>query len=550
MTETPEVPIRVMALHALAYCERLFYLEEVEEIRVADAAVYAGRELHETLEQQEGEKRQVFELSSETLGIVGKLDAVRHRDGGWVVYEHKRGRPRSPLRKGDSYEAWESDALQVYAYCLLLEEHLGREVAEGRIRYHAAGVTVRLPVTEAARKQVSDAVARGRALRVALDRPPVSKNERLCIRCSLAPVCLPEEERLAENPAWEALRLFPRKQDNTVLHVTTPGARVGKAGDQISIVTPDGQGEQFPLAQVESVVVHGFAQITTQAVQQCVLNAIPVHWISAGGFYTTSAVPGVSQVQRRIRQYEALRESQFKLELAKKLVHAKIEGQLRYLLRATRGTTRTAEITSSVTRLRESLAALNNAECTESLLGLEGQAGRAWFAVYPNKLLSDTISDDFFIKGRNRRPPRDRFNALLSFGYALLYRSVMESVLSVGLEPAFGFYHAPRSAAHPLVMDIMELFRVPLWDIPLLGAVNRRHFDPQTDFCISPGRVWLSQEGKKKTIVLYERRLQELWKHPVIGYSLEYGRAIELEVRLLEKEWTGSPGLFARARLR
>ncbi|HOD96302.1 MAG TPA: type I-MYXAN CRISPR-associated endonuclease Cas1 [Candidatus Hydrogenedentes bacterium] len=550
MTEILELPIRVMALHALEYCERLFYLEEVEEIRVADERVFAGRELHETLELQEGEKRQEFELSSDTLGIIGKLDAVRHREGGWVVYEHKRGRPRSPLRKGEPYEAWDSDALQLYAYCMLLEEHLGKPITEGRIRYHAENITVRLPLDDAARCKVNQAVARARELRSSLKRPAVTANERLCIRCSLAPVCLPEEERLACDPDWEPLRLFPRKQENTVLHVTTPGARVGKAGDQISVTTPDGEIQKFPLAQIESMVIHGYGQVTTQALQLCVLNRIPVHWMSASGFYITGAVPDSGQVQRRIRQYEALRDESFKMSLAQKLVHAKVEGQLRYLLRATRSAPRSEAITKSISDLRKSLADIVKAESPDVLRGLEGMAGRAWFAVYPNTLLAAGAGEEFQIKGRSRRPPQDRYNALLSFGYALLHRSVMQALLTVGLEPAFGFYHTPRSAAHPLVLDLMELFRVPLCDMPVLGAVNRKQFDPKVDFSFAPGRVWLSQEGRKKAVLLYERRLQELWKHPVTGYSLEYGRAIELEARLLEKEWTGSPGLFARARLR
>jgi CRISPR-associated protein Cas1 len=96
----------------------------------------------------------------------------------------------------------------------------------------------------------------------------------------------------------------------------------------------------------------------------------------------------------------------------------------------------------------------------------------------------------------------------------------------------------------------MELFRVPLWDMVLIGSVNRLQWDPAGDFAVTPGRVWLSQNGRKKAIQLFERRLTETWKHPVVSYSLSYARLIELEVRLLEKEWTGRPGLFARMRIR
>lgn len=153
-------------------------------------------------------------------------------------------------------------------------------------------------------------------------------------------------------------------------------------------------------------------------------------------------------------------------------------------------------------------------------------------------------------KGRSRRPPKDRFNALLSFGYGLLYQAVLQAVVAVGLEPALGFFHKPRSAAHPLVLDLMELFRSPVWDMTVVASVNRGLWDAEEDFSISPGRVWLSETGRKKAIRLFEERLEETWKHPVIGYSLSYGRMIELETRLLEKEWCGTPGLFGRMRMR
>ena len=151
--------------------------------------------------------------------------------------------------------------------------------------------------------------------------------------------------------------------------------------------------------------------------------------------------------------------------------------------------------------------------------------------------------------GRNRRPPRDGFNAALSFGYGLLYREVMAAIIAVGLDSTVGFFHSPRTAAHPLALDLMELFRTTLCDMPLVASVNRRQW---TERHLVPSRnqVWLSDEGKRLAVSLFEQRKQESWKHPVLNYSLSYARAIELEARLLEKEWSGEDGLFARMRLR
>src|SRR5579862_7325046 len=227
--------IRVMALHALAYCERLFYLEEVEEIRVADAAVYAGRTLHveeEVPDPSQTEMRSV-EVASERLGLKGKMDAVRHRDGGWVAYEHKRG--RAAKSAGGEPEAWPSDRLQLAVYGMLLEETLGSPVAEGRVRYHASSVTVRVPLDEPARDAVRQAVVRARELAALGQRPPVTDNPNLCLRCSLAPVCLPEEERLARDHAWEPVRLFPQSPEGQVVHALSHRAKITRSSSELVV---------------------------------------------------------------------------------------------------------------------------------------------------------------------------------------------------------------------------------------------------------------------------------------------------------------------------
>lgn len=538
--------IRVMALHALVYCERLFYLEEVEEIRVADAAVYAGRRLHEELAADEGEIVSLV-LESEALGLKGKVDCLRRRNGRLIPYEHKRGH----AAKGeDGSEAWPSDRLQVCAYALLVEEHAGTPIEEARIRYHADNSTVRVPVDEAARCDVRKAVARARELSRTIERPPVTDNERLCTRCSLAPVCLPEEERLVEDDGRKPVRLFPPDRDRQALHITEHGARLTRSGDTLVVVSRDGEKKTFPVRDIGEVVLHGHVQVTTQAIHLCAQQEVGLHWITNGGRYIGGLTPGASPVQRRIRQYEALRDPGLALRLAKRLALARGASQLRFLLRASQGMDRQAKgIQQAVDRMRVALAAIGHVEGIDSLRGHEGEAARAYFAGLPS-ILREDLDARLTCSGRSRRPPLDCFNALLSFGYSLLYRDVMQAIISVGLEPAFGFYHQPRSAAHPLVLDVMEEFRVSIWDMSVAASLNRLQWDPEADFTRAGPQVWLSDAGRKKAIELYERRKEDQWKHPVTGYSLSYARLIELEVRLLEKEWSGQPGLFARLRLR
>jgi len=269
---------------------------------------------------------------------------------------------------------------------------------------------------------------------------------------------------------------------------------------------------------------------------------------------------GQGSVQRRIRQYQALTDADFCLRLAKRLAEAKVRGQLGFLLRASREAGREIEdVRDSILNIRKLLSPMNRTANTDSLRGYEGSIGAAYFKALPH-LVKPEIGDRLRPDGRNRRPPKDRCNALLSYGYALLLKDVTNAILVVGLDPCLGFYHTPRSQAHPLALDLMELFRVSLVDLPVIASINRRQWDEDEDFTIAGKQVWLSDKGRKKFIQIYERRKADHWKHPVIGYSLSYSRLIELEVRLLEKEWTDKyasvettaepRGLFARMRMR
>jgi CRISPR-associated protein Cas1 len=557
-----ESPLRVIALHDISYCQRLFYLTEVEGIQQPNDRMYAGRELHASLEAKAkaetgdpesdtaGAESVQIELDAPALGLIGKVDALKRRDGSYLPYEHKRGRShRDPEDR--QARAWPSDRLQVIAYAVMIEEAFGQNIPEGRVRYHADRVTVRVPIDETARADLATAIADARRLRSSTERPPVAANDRLCVRCSLAPVCLPEEVRQADDPDRDPVRLFPPDRDGTTLHVVTPGASVGRSSDTLVVRFPDDTPDlKQPIRATDSVLLHGFAQISTQALQLCADRDVPVHWLTTSGRHIGSLTASAGQVQRRLRQYRALADEETCLRLTRSLARAKIESQLRYLLRGSRGEepTRTA-VEPSLVLIRDALSSLDGATNRDAIRGHEGSAGRAYFPSL-NHLLSPSVPEALRFTTRSRRPPLDRFNSLIGFGYALLHTAVMRSILAAGLEPALGFFHTPRSAAYPLVLDLMELFRVPLWDMVLIGSLNRGQWDPDRHFTVTRAKVWLSDDGRKQAIGLFEARLDETWKHPVIGYSLSYARALELEARLLEKEWTGEPGLFARMRLR
>ncbi|MDB9311777.1 type I-MYXAN CRISPR-associated endonuclease Cas1 [Spirulina sp. CS-785/01] len=536
--------IRVSALHAFAYCPRLFYLEEVEELYTQDAAVFAGRRLHAEIERNEEEDWEDLYLENETLGLRGRVDALRTREGQLIPYEHKRGRCYRDEQK--QAQAWESDKLQVLAYCCLIEAALGTPVAEGRIRYHADNVVVHIPLDDSGRDWVHQTIAAAGMLRHSAYRPPVTENEQLCQRCSLAPVCLPEEARLAHHKEVSSLRLFPSDDERQIIHVLEPGSRLGRTGERLKLTRRDRTPEIFPTQQVGQVVLHSFSQISTQALHFCASQGIGVHWISGGGRYVGSFEQRRGSIQRRRWQYKALANPEACLTLAQTLVAGRGRGQRQFLMRGKRNLKgKVAHLETTIAQMKAILKQVPDASSLETLLGLEGKLAALYFGALPH-IISSQVPPELQFNHRNRRPPKDRFNAMLGFGYALLLKDVMNAILTVGLEPALGFYHQPRSQAPPLALDLMELFRVPLVDMPILASIHRGQWDVEADFTIRGEQVWLSDLGRHKFVELYEQRKAQTWKHPKLGYSLTYRRFLELEVRLLEKEWCAEGGLFGQ----
>ncbi|MGH8773203.1 MAG: CRISPR-associated endonuclease Cas1, partial [Burkholderiales bacterium] len=402
-------------------------LEEVEEMRVADERVYAGRRLHVEIEKKEEsrarkgsvlaqpdvkrrrkkhtdetrktpwekqpekalakeEQTQESEgeplrlnLESEKWGLTGKVDCIRRRDGMLIPYEHKRG--RSARSADNKPAAWASDRLQVIAYAALVAEHSGQKITEGRIRYHADNVMVRVPIDDAALDDLKTAITRARVLQGSIERPPVTENERLCVKCSLAAVCLPEEARLASMlselpPKTREIRqlsLFPADDDRRTLHVLTQGARIGRKGDRLEVSVMGEAPQLHPSREIGQIVLHGFAQISTQALRMCGQQEIGVHWITTGGRYSGAWVSGTGSVQRRIRQYRAFTNPELCLQLAIRLAEARARGQLSFLLRSSRETERsTPEMLSSIKTIRKLLSPMLRAASIDSLRGYEG----------------------------------------------------------------------------------------------------------------------------------------------------------------------------------
>jgi CRISPR-associated protein Cas1 len=209
---------------------------------------------------------------------------------------------------------------------------------------------------------------------------------------------------------------------------------------------------------------------------------------------------------------------------------------------------------ATLLRLKQYAEAASRAESLESLLGVEGGAAAAYFEQFNGLIKTADELDDqlpglemptqpasnfnFNFHGRNRRPPTDPVNAMLSLAYSLLAKDCLLAALAVGFDPYVGFYHQPRFGRPALALDLMEEFRPLVAESAVLTCINNRVVS-EGDFVQAGQAVNLTAAGRKRFFQTYEQRMSALLTHPVFDYKVSYRRALELQARLLAKVLTG-----------
>jgi CRISPR-associated protein Cas1 len=467
------------------------------------------------------------ELSSERLGIIAQLDLLEGEDGGVVPVDTKKGRP---ARDGGP---WEADAVQVCAQVLLLREH-GYTVEHGELFYAETRQRVRVVVTPDLVARTTKIVEQAREIATRLAPPPPLQASPKCPRCSLAGICLPDETHvLAGRQQERPRRLVAADSEAVPLYVTEPGSVVGIDGGRLTVSKYRELLASVRLIDVLHVCVFGNVQVTAQAMRELFSRDVDVLHFSGGGWLLglTTGLPS-KNVMLRIRQTTAAARRQ--LDEPRSMIAGKIRN-CRVLLRRNGGET--------VARRVSQLAALadqaDQADNAASLLGIEGAAARLYFEAFPSLLTgAETLPGPRFTGLRNRRPPTDAVNCLLSFCYALLAKELLAACLAVGFDPYIGLYHRPRFGRPALALDLAEEFRPLLADSTVLTVVNNREISA-SDFVIRAGAVTLTAEGRKTVIKAWERRMATHIKHPMFGYQVSYRRAVELQARILAARLTG-----------
>jgi CRISPR-associated protein Cas1 len=539
MTLTEAVPELVPArmLNEYAYCPRLFFLEWVDRLWAPNRDTAEGDWQHRRVDAaggaaplpREGELKAArsVELASERLGITAKLDLIEAVGGGVVPVDTKKGRP------GRDGSPWDADAIQVCAQVLLLREH-GYTVQCGEIFYAETRQRVAVEITPALVARTMEIVGQARATAARLAPPPPLRSSPKCPRCSLVGICLPDEMNvLASRQNGQPRRLIASDSDATPLYVTEQGSVVGIDGGRLTVSKYRELLASVRLIDVMHVCAYGNVQVTAQATRALFDRDVDVFHFSYGGWLLglTTGLPS-KNAMLRIRQTTAAARAQ--LDEARQMIAGKIRN-CRVLLRRNGG--------EAVARRVGQLAALadqaERAEDAASLLGIEGTAARLYFEAFPSLLAgADSLPGPDFTGLRNRRPPTDAVNCLLSFCYGLLTKEMLAACLAVGFDPYIGLFHRPRFGRPALALDLAEEFRPLLADSTVLTLVNNREISA-SDFLVRAGAVALTADGRKTVIRAWERRMTTVVRHPVFGYKVSYRRAAELQARMLAACLTG-----------
>lgn len=288
------------------------------------------------------------------------------------------------------------------------------------------------------------------------------------------------------------------------LYITEQNAIIRKTGDQL-VVEKDGEVLlEVPCLKIDSVLVFGNVQFTTQAAVEMLDHGIEMALLSMNGRLRGQLTPPKAKnVYLRMGQYDLSRSEEFCLGFAREVVQAKIESSAAVLRRFRRNHPEAVAI-EEVQALDGSAASAAGAASIDALRGVEGTAAARYF-----RLLAALVPKEFAFDGRNRRPPRDPFNALLSFGYVLVGAELQALLDAIGYDPYLGFYHRPEYGRPSLALDLLEEFRAPLVDRFSAKLLNLGTLSAE-DFVSSPqGGVYLGQEGKKRYFAAYEAELEE-----------------------------------------
>ena len=541
--DLPLLPARMV--NEYQYCPRLAYLEWVQGEWADSADTVEGRRAHRRTdkpggelppaEEVDGETRihaRSITLSSNRLGLIAKLDLIEGEGGAVVPVDYKRGkRPHVP--RG----AYEPERVQLCVQGMILQEH-GYACAEGVLYFAESRERVTVAFDDELRRDTRNAIDGLRLIAAGGQVPAPLEDSPKCPRCSLVGICLPDEVNFLKRAETPPRPLAVMQEERLPVYVQARSAKVSKNGETLEIFVDDEKINGARLAEGSQLVLMGNIYVTTPCLHGLMEREIPVSWHSFGGWFIGHTVgTGHKNVELRTAQYKASFDAAACLRLARGLVVAKIQNS-RTMLRRNWKAGEAPE--ALLDAFRQDIDLARRAKGLPELLGAEGNAAARYFGEFRNVLRTGEGGEElaFDFTRRNRRPPADPVNALLSFAYSLLARTWTMTLSAVGFDPYRGFYHQPRYGRPALALDMMEPFRPLIADSSVIQVINNGEVRP-SDFISAAGSVALDPDGRKRFISAFERRLSHEVTHPVFGYRVSYRRLLEVQARLLGRHLLG-----------
>jgi CRISPR-associated protein Cas1 len=344
----------------------------------------------------------------------------------------------------------------------------------------------------------------------------------------------------------------------TTLYVTEPQSIIRKDGDTLVVQIPpdekdgrEGRKVRVPLIKVSEVIILGDSTLTAPALSALLDQRVEITFLNSHGQFRGRVVPSNSRNSLlRLAQFRAHDDPIRSLELARRFVLGKLTNLRTLLLRSNRKI-KDEEINQAAESIHGILGQIEQLQSDGTppadpgkpqagtvwgtLQGLEGAGTARYFSVFGRLLRGD---EKLSFDTRNRRPPRDPVNALLSFGYTLLLHQCTAALQMVGLDPYVGYLHASQYSKPSLALDLMEEFRAPVVDSVILTLVNNRMIQAN-DFIAEMGSYRLKDGPRRTFLFKFEERLNTEIEHPTFGYKATYRRCIELQARLIAKVLSG-----------
>jgi len=320
------------------------------------------------------------------------------------------------------------------------------------------------------------------------------------------------------------------------VYITQEDAFIAKVDERLNVKSEKKTILDVPLIKVDGLVVMGRASISPAAIAELINQKISLSFLTTNGKYLARLEPEMSKnIFVRAAQWKAAGESPIAIHVTQGFVRGKLKNYRQSLLLAQRRYSE-LDLNAGLQKLGSAIAGIDKATSIDSIRGLEGAGSAAYFGCF-NQLIR---VDEFEFHTRNRRPPTDPVNSLLSLGYSLLRHDVQSALNIVGFDPYLGYLHTERYGRPSLALDLMEEFRPLIVDAVVLGAINLRILTPK-DFTTEPvsGAVSLTKEGLHTFLRLYQEKKLKKLKHPVLQKHYTYQECFEIQARLLGKYLMG-----------